>query len=217
MLQSQPCLLGAPLPCKWQSFHLLSCAVAAGDSAGGNLVLTSLEYMRSPAARASVPPPPTAAPVAAAAAAAPFQPPLAAIAISPAVDFRLSSPSNRAPYTRYDLLTPQTFTNVRKLYLPEGWTPELLSNTLLSPVCCDEFGGMVQKGLLVLAGSSEMLFGDIEEFVGKVRSSSGGLNVRYHVEKDQPHCYCLLGLQDLIDRGADVLVPFIADVLNVRG
>eukprot|EP00878_Enallax_costatus_P012097 GHUV01012629.1.p1 GENE.GHUV01012629.1~~GHUV01012629.1.p1 ORF type:complete len:170 (+),score=23.43 GHUV01012629.1:1108-1617(+) len=167
--------------------------------------------MRSPAARASVAPPPTAA--AATARFQRFQPPLAAITISPAPDFRLTAPSNHQPYTKFDLLTPKTFPEVRKLYLQPGWTPEFLSNTLLSPVCCEDFSGLVQKEMLVVAGGSEMLLGDIEQFVHKVQSL-GGLSIQYHVEEDQPHCYPVLGLQDLAERGAGVIVPFIASMVG---
>lgn len=72
----------------------------------------------------------------------------------------------------------------------------------------------MQTKVLVMTGGSEMLVGDNDEFVEKVRNSLGGLVVEYHVEKDQPHCYPVLGLKELTDRGADVLVPFVISVAD---
>jgi acetyl esterase/lipase len=231
---------------------------AAGDSAGGNLTITGLVYMRDRAAGTLQGP--AAQAVAAAASQKqqqgqerpPFHPPLAAIMISPATDFTNSSVFRRGlpekaqeqlkqqqqnsangsaagtgstaegvsassgsrrdstdELFHYDYVSKGEGNDVIRLYLPQPHDAAGLSDPLVSPMFIENFSGLVRCELLVVTGGCEAMVPDIERFVARVTEVSPELQVTHHVEEAQPHCYCVLHMGKLLEKGAAVLLPFM--------
>jgi hypothetical protein len=98
-------------------------------------------------------------------------------------------------------------------------------------MCCQwqDFTGLLQQQMLVIGGGCEGMVSDIRRFAQvvstststnsvDVRSSRGndaagrGLVVQYHEEAGKPHCYALLDIGDWLEVGAQVIVPFIANM-----
>jgi acetyl esterase/lipase len=105
--------------------------VIAGDSAGANLVLVTLQCIRD--------------------AGEPL--PACAVAISPVTDFTLSSPSLSANATRDPMLTLAALVRLRSLYAP----PEAVLEPAVSPL----FGNWSRlPPILFQAGDDEMLRDD---------------------------------------------------------
>ncbi|KAF6257579.1 hypothetical protein COO60DRAFT_1626766 [Scenedesmus sp. NREL 46B-D3] len=84
-----------------------------------------------------------------------------------------------------------------------------LTDPLVSPMFIANFSGLVRRELLVVTGGCEAMVPDIQRFVARVTEVSPELSVTHHVEKHQPHCYCVLHTGRLLEKGAAVLLPFM--------
>eukprot|EP00878_Enallax_costatus_P004522 GHUV01004763.1.p1 GENE.GHUV01004763.1~~GHUV01004763.1.p1 ORF type:complete len:411 (+),score=112.86 GHUV01004763.1:860-2092(+) len=218
--------------------------IIAGDSAGGNLTLATLAYMRhhlrssssnassnnlvAADAESSAQP----AVQSTASVVGTFHPPRAAILISPAVDFSSSSvftknsfstshspdisssDSNTSSNFKWDYISVHENVDVTQLYI-SSHNPRELSDPLVSPTYLEDFSGLVQNGMLVVAGGCEAMTPDIRTFVDKVRTASLEVAINYHEEPNEPHCYCVLGsMHHLVVKGAKVLVPFMEKMMT---
>lgn len=167
----------------------------------------------------------------------PLQPPRAAILISPAVDFSSSSVFTKQPFQasnngtggsgsdssargslggefHWDYISTHENVDVMQLYI-SSHSPMELSHPLVSPTYIDNFSGLVQKELLVVAGGCEAMTPDIVKFVDKIKALSPSVPLTYHEEANEPHCYCVLsGMDHLIKKGTKVLLPFMQRVLR---
>ncbi|KAF6251546.1 Alpha/Beta hydrolase protein [Scenedesmus sp. NREL 46B-D3] len=214
--------------------------VLGGDSAGGNLTIAALEFMRQRAAGIENP-----ASTAAAAAAAgggsdstkkgssrssssrvvPFHPPVAVLLVSPAVDLSSSSvfglpAADAAELFRYDYVAVNEGDedgNITQRYLPKPLDLELLRDPLVSPVYMRGFEGLLRGQLLVVAGGCEGIMPDITRFVEHAKAVSPSVQLEYHVEPDEPHCWCVVGMPHLLAKGLPVLVPFFAKAAAAAG
>jgi hypothetical protein len=43
-----------------------------------------------------------------------------------------------------------------------------------------------------------------------MKAVSPSVQLQYHVEPDEPHCWCVIGMPHLLVKGLPVLVPFFA-------
>ncbi|WIA31058.1 hypothetical protein OEZ86_001088 [Tetradesmus obliquus] len=57
----------------------------------------------------------------------------------------------------------------------------------------------------------------ITRFVEHAKAVSPGVRLRYHVEPDEPHCWCVLGMPHLIAKGLPVLLPFFVQAAAAAG
>lgn len=216
----------------------LCTAVAGGDSAGGNLVVSSLAYLRDNTLGSS-----------SAAAAAPSAPPPAgALLISPAVDFTTSSVFGTSlaayfeamqdcqqqqdqhkgrqpaavklsalpavpqpPGTEWDYITVGEGPSVAQVYV-RAQSEQDMYQPLVSPTLLPSFKGLVQQKMLVLWGGVEVLAPDCARFAERVQAD--GVAVQVHVEPNQAHVYCVLPVADALERGAQVVVPFLASCVR---
>lgn len=85
----------------------------------------------------------------------------------------------------------------------------LLTNPLVSPTYLDNFSGLCQHGMIIVAGGVELMRPDIAAFAAKV--SAAGVPVKYHEGPGQPHSYMVLGLPHLLKEGR-VLIDYVAEV-----
>jgi acetyl esterase/lipase len=109
----------------------------------------------------------------------------------------------------YDYVSKSEGNDVIRLYLPKPHDAAGLSDRLVSPMFIENFSGLVRRELLVVTGGCEAMVPDIERFVARVSEVSPELPVTHHVEHGEPHCYCVLHIGKLPEKGATVLVPFM--------
>lgn len=222
--------------CVWHS--------AGGDSAGGNLVVACLAYLRDGTlGSSSSSTDADAATAAAVAAAAPPPLPAGALLISPAVNFTASSvfgpklaeyfekePSKQQQQPgsgqvggnssaasagfdgRWDYISADEGPAVAKHYV-QAVSMADMCNPYVSPTLLPSFKGLVQQKMAVVWGGVEVLAPDCAAFASRVQAD--GVRVEVHVEKNQPHVYCVLPLRELLKKGAEVIVPFFASLCGV--
>jgi acetyl esterase/lipase len=109
----------------------------------------------------------------------------------------------------YDYVSKSEGNDVIRLYLPKPHDAAGLSDRLVSPMFIENFSDLVRRELLVVTGGCEAMVPDIERFVARVSEVSPELPVTHHVEQGEPHCYCVLHIGKLPEKGATVLVPFM--------
>lgn len=135
-----------------------SAVFVAGDSAGGNLTLSLLNWVRDQGLRA----------------------PNAAVALSPATDATLASPSLRANVATDAMLGP-LFGKLAKvpamLVLWGGWLQTRIrpNDPVVSPVHADLSG---LPPVLVQASTSEMLFDDARRYVNKAQKAGSPVTLQ---------------------------------------
>jgi acetyl esterase/lipase len=83
-----------------------------------------------------------------------------------------------------------------------------MSQPLVSPARLQSFQGLVQHKVLLLWGAIEVLAPDIAAFAGRMRGD--GVDLQVHVETNEPHVYPLLPFDGVRQKGAKVIVPFLA-------
>lgn len=54
-------------------------------------------------------------------------------------------------------------------------------------------------------------------FVEHAKAVSPSVQLEYHVEPDEPHCWCVVGMPHLLAKGLPVLVPFFAKAAAAAG
>ncbi len=163
----------------------------AGDSAGGNLTLVLLAWIRDRAVR----------------------PPAAAVALSPATDSTFQSPSLRANIASDALLGPALG---RLMRVPPGalaWMTLLTTrmrpqHPVLSPIH-GRLSGL--PPVLVQASSSEMLRDDAIRYVNKARAE--GAKAELELWPDMVHVWQLF---DHVLPTAGAALQHIADFLNTH-
>lgn len=119
------------------------------------------------------------------------------------------STSSTEQLFHYDYISKGEGDDVIRLYLPQPHDAAGLSDPLVSPMFIANFSGLVRRELLVVTGGCEAMVPDIHRFVARVTQVSPELPVAHHVEEAQPHCYCVLHLGKLLEKGAAVLLPFM--------
>lgn len=121
-----------------------------------------------------------------------------------------SSSTDTAEQFKWDYVSPSEGNDVIKLYLPVPHDPNDLAHPLISPINQESFTGLVRGEFLVVTGGCEAMVPDIARFVDKIRQAAPSVPVTHHIEKNEPHCYCVLSMDHLLEKGASVLVPFMA-------
>lgn len=207
---------------------------AGGDSAGGNLVLTTLAYLRDGTLLQEGQSREGAAAAAADAMQERVPLPAAAVLISPAVDLTTSSvlgprltsyfaqlqparghkqqqQRNTSKQPHWDYIGLDAGVDVARHYMC-AQSEAAMHQPLVSPVLLRSFEGLVQQQMLLIWGGVELMAPDLVAFEATLRAAEAPVQV--HVEPNQPHVYCLLPLPPLIEQGARVLVPFISEVVS---
>ena len=134
-------------------------AVICGDSAGGNLALSSTLRLSDLGGMA----------------------PDAVISISPAVDFTASSPSIKTRADRDPIIHPAIFDALQKLYLPPGHD---IRDPYLSPL----FGDLSKfPPLLLQVGDAEVLLDESTRMAEKAKLQ--GCDVSLEVWDEMPHVF----------------------------
>jgi acetyl esterase/lipase len=180
----------------------------------------------------------------AAAAAAPTVPlPAGALLISPAVDFTISSVFGtklaayfealqysqqqqgqhqgvnlsalpavpQPPGAEWDYITAREGPSIAQGYV-KAQSDQDMHHPLVSPTLLPSFKGLVPQKMLVLWGEIEVLAPDCARFAERVQAD--GVPVQVHVEPNQVHVYCVLPVADAVERGAQVVVPFLASCVR---
>jgi acetyl esterase/lipase len=88
-----------------------------------------------------------------------------------------------------------------------------MCNPYVSPMVLPSFKGLVQQKMAVVWGGVEVLGPDCARFASRMQAD--GVRVETHVEKNQPHVYCVLPPKELLEKGAAVIVPFFASLCGV--
>jgi monoterpene epsilon-lactone hydrolase len=135
-----------------------SCTFVSGDSAGGNLTLSLIAWIRDQGLRA----------------------PNAAVALSPATDATFSSPSMRANVATDHMLGPQfgKLTRIPSWLLNWGaWASSRIrpSHPSVSPVF-DDLSGLPPT--LIHASAAEMLLDDAVRYANKARSEGSPVDLQ---------------------------------------
>ena len=134
-------------------------SVICGDSAGGNLALSSTLRLHDVGVSA----------------------PDAVVSMSPAVDFTASSPSIKTRADRDPIIHPAIFEALQKLYLPEG---QDLCDPYLSPL----YGDLSQfPPLLLQVGDVEVLLDESTRMAAKAKQQ--GCDVSLEVWDEMPHVF----------------------------
>lgn len=220
--------------------------ILGGDSAGGNLVVACLAYLRDGTLGSSSSSNNSAATTTAAAAASPPPLPAGALLISPAIDFTASSvfgpklaeyfhqqptqqhqqqqqpgagqgggDGSAAPAGfdgQWDYIDADEGSAVAQHYVQAASMADMC-NPYVSPMVLPSFKGLVQQKMAVVWGGVEVLGPDCARFASRMQAD--GVNVETHVEKNQPHVYCVLPPKELLEKGAAVIVPFFASLCSV--
>lgn len=155
--------------------------VVAGDSAGGNLALVTLQRIRNSG-----------------------QPlPAAGFFLSPLVDFRFDTPAYEDNAERDPAFTLEAIDLVRELYLPQHVD---IDDPRLSPIRGD-FSGL--PPLLFFAGGQELLRDDAVLAVEEARAH--GVNADVRIEEDMAHVYPLLSFLPEAQRAMAEIVDFLLE------
>ncbi|WIA14004.1 hypothetical protein OEZ85_002565 [Tetradesmus obliquus] len=160
--------------------------ILAGDSAGGNCVLTGLALLREQQRLAAL-----------------QQQPEALLLLSPAVNMSDTSKAGAAAAAAagwFDYLPGSAVADNIHHYLHD---PALLCHPLVSPALLPNLSGLSQRGMMVVAGGAELMRPDIAAFAAKVKAA--GVPVQYHEEPGECHCYALLALPHLLQKSHTVL------------
>ena len=165
-------------------------------------------------------------------------PPAGALLISPAADFTSSSvfgrslrnyfgalqssqqrskqrdvqsselpPARQPAGSEWDYITVAEGPAVAKLYVL-AQSEDDMAQPLISPIRLESFKGLVQQKVLLVWGAVEVMAHDIAALAGRMRGD--GVDVQVHAEPNEAHVYPVLPFEGVRQRGAKLIVPFLA-------
>jgi acetyl esterase/lipase len=115
------------------------------------------------------------------------------------------------PGAEWDYITAREGPSVAQVYVG-AQSEQDMYQPLVSPTLLPSFKRLVQQKMLVLWGGIEVLAHDCARFAERVQAD--GVPVQVHVEPNQVHVYCVLPVSDALEKGAQVVVPFLASCVR---